>query len=103
MKITLMIDDKKKTFTAPFIGGRRLRDAMAMSEEMEGKQIGVESLDKIVDFMVDIFGKQFTIDDLYDGIESKELIPFYQKCIQKITGNLQNKANQLAELSGKNA
>lgn len=68
MKITLKIDGKDKDFTTDFISGRVLRRALEISNETNLSRISLDAMDKLVDFVVDVFGKQFTRDQFYDGI-----------------------------------
>ena len=75
MKIVLRIDDKEKTFLSDFISARMMRRTIEISKGVNFEDISVDELDTMVEYLVQLFGKQFTIDDVYDGLPSKELIP----------------------------
>lgn len=87
MKLSLLIDGQEKTFNAPFISARMLRAAIALSEKL--KTITVETLDEMVHFAVDVFGKQFTFDEFYDGVHAPEMIDTLTEVIHAVTGAVQ--------------
>lgn len=75
MKLTLKIDGKDKTFTAPFISGRMFRKTVELEElEMEGKLKGLELLDAQVEYMAELYGNQFTAEEYYDGIPGDKVV-----------------------------
>jgi len=96
MIIKLIIDDKERTFNTGFISGKKLRDTMAMSEEMEGKQQDTKTLDEMVDYVVDLYKDQFTRDQFYEGTASDKVISTFTDCIESVTGNLKNKSELIA-------
>lgn len=67
--IGISLGDKK--YTVPFITGRALRSAGEMDKLYERSQenevIGLEEMDKAVDWLCLLFGNQFTPDDVYDN------------------------------------
>lgn len=86
MDITLKLDNKNKTFTAGFISARMVRRTIAISQDINFDNISPEELDKLMDYIVELFGNQFTRDELYDGLASKDLIPTITKCINEVVG-----------------
>jgi hypothetical protein len=42
----------------------------------------------MVALIVELFGNQFTRDDVYDGLSSKDLIPTITKCINEVVGQM---------------
>ena len=105
MIIKLIINEKERTFKAGFISGRRLRETMDMSEKLEGKKQNGETLDSMVDYLVNLFGKQFTRDEFYDGIASDKILSTFTECVQGVMGNLANKSKllEVSEPHTKNA
>ncbi|MDO3680432.1 phage tail assembly chaperone G [Paenibacillus ehimensis] len=85
MEIVLRVEGEEKTFTQDFVSGRIFRKTLEMQKKIEG-DIDVSTLDLLVDYVVELFGKQFTRDDFYDGIEAKRLIPTIVGCIQSVVG-----------------
>ena len=47
-----------------------------------------EELDKLVDYIVELFGSQFTRDDVYDGLSSRDLLSTITNCINEVVGGM---------------
>ncbi|AEE92517.1 conserved protein of unknown function [Tepidanaerobacter acetatoxydans Re1] len=88
MEIVLKINGKDKTYTAGFISARMVRRTIEVSKEVNFDNILPEELDKLMDYIVELFGNQFTRDELYDGLASKDLIPTITKCINEVVGEV---------------
>jgi hypothetical protein len=86
MEIVLKVKGKDKTFTAGFISARMVRRTIAVSQEINFANISPAELDKLMDYIVELFGNQFTRDELYDGLASKNLIPTITECINEVVG-----------------
>ena len=86
MEIVLKTNGKDKTYTAGFISARMVRTTIAVSQEINFDNIAPEELDKLMDYIVELFGSQFTRDELYDGLASKDLIPTITRCINEVVG-----------------
>ena len=88
MEIILKKDKKAKTYTTGFISARMVRRTIEVSQEVDFDNITPEELDKLIDYIVELFGNQFTRDDVYDGLQSKDLIPTITKCINEVVGEM---------------
>lgn len=86
MEIVLKIKGKDKSFRAGFISARMVRRTIAISSEINFENISPEELDKLMDYIVELFGGQFDRDELYDGLASKDLIPTITRCINEVVG-----------------
>lgn len=86
MEITLRIDNKDKNFIAGFISARMVRRTVEVAKDINFENISPEELDKLMDYIVELFGNQFTRDEVYDGLSSKSLIPTITKCINEVVG-----------------
>jgi len=88
MQITLRIDGDNKTFINDFVKARVFRNALKMNERMrkEGNEISVETFDEMISFVVNVFDNQFTIDDVWDGLEAGKL----QDEIMRVFNNVLN-------------
>ncbi|WP_051891708.1 phage tail assembly chaperone G [Lysinibacillus sphaericus] len=88
MQIKLRIDGQEKTFTNDFVKARIFRNALKMNEEMskEGDEITVATFDKMMGFVVNVFDNQFTVDDLWDGLEGGN----FQDEIMRVFNNVLN-------------
>ncbi|PRR78440.1 MULTISPECIES: phage tail assembly chaperone G [Clostridium] len=88
MEIILKKDKKDKTYTTGFISARMVRRTIEVSQGVDFDNISPEELDKLIDYIVELFGNQFTRDDVYDGLQSKDLIPTITKCINEVVGEM---------------
>jgi hypothetical protein len=88
LEIVLKINGKDKTYTASFISARMVRRTIEVSKEVNFDNILPEELDKLMDYIVELFGNQFTRDELYDGLASKDLIPTITRCINEVVGEV---------------
>jgi hypothetical protein len=88
MQITLRLNGEEKTFTQDFISGRMFRRAIEMQKHFRdgAENLDVNTLDEMVGFVVESYGKQFTIDDFYDGIQSDKLISTIIQTIDEVIG-----------------
>ncbi|VUZ24349.1 Uncharacterised protein [Acetobacterium wieringae] len=94
MKITLMFENEEKTFTAGRPKGRMVRRAIRLAGSLKPESITEDTLDELIDYVVDVYGKQFTIDDFYDGL-------YYDEMMDKITETIEAIANGTAGRLGK--
>ena len=65
-----------------------VRRTIEVSQGVDFDNITPEELDKLIDYIVELFGNQFTRDDVYDGLQSKDLIPTITKCINEVVGEM---------------
>ncbi len=88
MQIKLRIDNKEKTYTNDFVKARVFRNALKMNEKMrdEGNDISVETFDEMIGFVVNVFDNQFTVDEVWDGLEAGKL----QDEIMRVFNNVLN-------------
>jgi hypothetical protein len=98
MEIILKKDKKDKTYTTGFISARMVRRTIEVSQGVDFDNISPEELDKLIDYIVELFNNQFTRDDVYDGLQSKDLIPTITKCINEVVGEM----TEVTEGEGKN-
>jgi hypothetical protein len=97
MKLNLIIAGKPKDFVAPFISARALKTTIKLANLFDADNITEDSFDVIVEYIVNLYGKQFTMDELYDGISSEELISTFMECVNEITGQLTKKLNSISD------
>ena len=88
MEIILKKDKGDKAYTTCFISARMVRRTIEVSQGVDFDNISPEELDKLIDYIVELFGSQFTRDDVYDGLQSKDLIPTITKCINEVVGEM---------------
>lgn len=90
IEIKLEINGEEKTFTCTKVKGILLRKTAAIVKTFNkmAEQLSEEEIDELVDYIVDVFGKQFTRDEYYDGTD-----------IEDIVGNIQDVAQKIIELA----
>lgn len=86
MEIKLFIDDKEKTFTVPFIKGRMFRRVIEINKKYDLNALDEDTLDILVDFVVDCFNEKFSRDQFYDGISADRLIDTVLGFMEKVSG-----------------
>lgn len=89
MRIALRIDGKEKEFKVDFISGRMFRRTIEMQklfrQRDDGKTVVDEAhLDSMVDYVVELFGRQFDRDQFYDGIDARKMLPTIVACINEV-------------------
>lgn len=83
-----------KTYLAPAPKGRMVRRAFEIVENINLANMKVTDLDNLVGYIVELFEKQFSLDDFYDGIEAAELMPTLMDCINLVVGKVGEKLAQ---------
>lgn len=83
MKISLFIDGEKREFIQNFIPARLFRQTIEVQKKLHG-EIDEKTLDALVEFLVNLFGKQFTIDQLYDGLDARLLLNTVVNCVNEV-------------------
>lgn len=101
MDISLIINGAEKKFSAPFIPARMLKETFKLSKELETKDPDETMIDTMVNYIVKLFGKKFTDDQLLDGMASDQLIPTFTNCITQVTGQLNEKLEPLQDPNAK--
>jgi len=91
IELKLEIDGEIKTFTCTKVKGILLRKTAAMSKVFDSmaKSVTDEKIDELVDYIVDVFGSQFTRDEYYNGTDIEDVVP-----------NIQNVAFEIMERAG---
>jgi hypothetical protein len=90
MKITL----RDKTYVAPVIMSRMVRKAYELLEVTKNPSGRVDELDMFVDYIVDLYGRQFSADEFYDGVPAADLYTTITEHLFEITNTTNNKLNQ---------
>ncbi|MBG9657095.1 phage tail assembly chaperone G [Cytobacillus firmus] len=83
MKIELL----EKVYVAPRPKARLFREALVITQERDLNNITPDVLDDLLQYVCDAFGNQFTIDDIYDGYASTDLIDLVTETIVYVIGD----------------
>jgi hypothetical protein len=84
-----------KTYIAPQPKARMVRNASEMAENLDEKKLKTADLDSMIDFVVELFGKKFTADDIWDGIDADKLIPIIIGCINGVMDGMNSKLSTI--------
>lgn len=88
MEIKLRINGKEKIFKVDSISARMVRRTIEVSDGINFKNLKAEELDKLVDYIVELFGNKFTRDEVYDGLSSKDLLSTITNCINEVVSGM---------------
>lgn len=91
-----VLEDKE--FLSPFISGRKLQETVIMGDKIQTGS-NADTIGSMAGYISNIFGYQFTKDQALDGLSSIDLISEFTRCIQEVTGGLNEKVDELAETS----
>lgn len=95
-----------KTYPYPiFVKGSITKQAIDLGAELEGIEENISSdiVDKMADFVVEVYGKQFKRDELIDGIQAHELMPKLSSVLQFVMSGDEEKGKQEKFIQEKNS
>ena len=73
-----------KTFVTNKIKARLVRKALEVKQEINPDNFTTDALDKLADFTCEAYKNKFTRDQLYDGLDSEQLIPILRETMEKV-------------------
>ncbi|OYD12559.1 hypothetical protein CHR37_06350 [Bacillus velezensis] len=90
LTIELELDGEKKRYVTPsYIGGLHFRLAATISQEFEDQSFNVYlNLDKYLQFVVDVFDRQFDVNTLEKGMDSRKIINTIYSVANYVLGNI---------------
>lgn len=83
-----------KTYVMPKVKTRMLRKAVEVNEKIDFNNLKTQDLDELVDFVVSLYGNQFTRDEFYDELDADKLIETLNNSINGIVGTMSGKLNE---------
>jgi len=81
----------EKTYVAKPAKARMFREAIAINEKIDFSNLTTEALDDLIGFVCTIYGNQFTIDDVYDGLDADKLVSTLSKSISGVVSGVTEK------------
>ena len=82
MKLSLRIDGEQHIFNMPtFIPARLIRQAPELADIPNNL---VEDMDKMVQYVVKVYGEQFTLDQYWDGVDARKFLSTTTEVINAI-------------------
>lgn len=79
-----------KTYRTKKIKAVYVREAFELIESI-GERVTLEKLDKMIDFVIRLYGEQFTAEDVYNGLEADALYPTLFGAIIGLTNGITEK------------
>ena len=80
-----------KTYVAKPVKARMFREAIAINEKIDFSNLKTKGLDELIGFICTIYGDQFTIDEVYDGLDADKLVSTLSKSISGIVNGVTEK------------
>lgn len=101
----LILDDEEKQikeridkeFESPFIPSKLLKKVFNVSNEIEANASDPANFDKMAGLIIQVFGWQFTREDVDEGIGSEDLILEFANCVEGIFGKMDEKMKALSD------
>ena len=90
MELTL----NDKVFVAKKIKARMLRMAIEVRAKVDFNDLSVDDLDELVDLTCEMYGKQFTRDEFYDGLDGDKLIDILANTLNGTIDGVLDKMNR---------
>lgn len=89
IQIGIVINKEIKTFTQHFIPARMFRRTIEMQQLLkkglsDQNTSALAELDTIVNYAVELFDRQFTADEFYNGISAQKVLPTLYACINAV-------------------
>lgn len=85
----------EKYWTPPFIPFKKVREAIELSQDLEKEGTSeLDAMDKLATFVVDVYGEQFTKDDLFDRVHGPDAIVTMQDNLMFIAQGTQSNATR---------
>lgn len=98
LSLLIEIDDKEKRFVTPKkVPGVLWRQAAMVAEEIESGEMIIADLDSHMQFVCDVFGNQFNIDDLENGVDARDLIKIIYASTLFVMGQVSIAAEMLTK------
>lgn len=82
---------EERTYVANTVKARMFRKAIEINEQIDFDKLKSKDLDTLIDFVVDVYGKQFTRDEFYDGLPADKLMSTLSESISGIVGGVTEK------------
>lgn len=83
MKIELL----EKVYVAPSPKARLFRQALVITQEKDLNNLTPDMLDELLQYVCDAFGNKFSIDEIYDGYASTDLVGLISETIMYVVGD----------------
>ena len=79
-------NEVKNTYSRSFVPWKMLKKAVMLSKEVVFDDMKAEDVDLIASLVVEVFGDQFTLEDLNDGADVGEMLAVIQNIVARASG-----------------
>ncbi|MGG3800463.1 phage tail assembly chaperone G [Metabacillus fastidiosus] len=101
LPLVLKMDGEDKRFVSPsFIKGVLFRQASDIATAIENNAEENFDLDTTLQFVCDVYGNQFDINQLENGIDARAMMKTLYAVVNFVVGNVAQASALLAETSG---
>ena len=76
-------NEVKKSFSRSFVPWKMLKKAVKLSQDIDFDKLKAEDMDQIAGLVVEVFGDQFTLEDLDDGADVGEMLVVIQNIVAR--------------------
>lgn len=80
-----------RTFTTGKMKSRLVVAALEVRQEINSTEFRVDSVHKLADFVCKVYKDKFTRDQLYDGLDSEQLLPTLKKTMEGAISGVTNR------------
>lgn len=108
MQITLKVKQEEsnkkvdKKYIAAFIPAILFKKTIQLANQFENvseNEISEEMSDIMVNYIVEVYDNQFTMEEFYAGADVGDILPKFRECIETIMTKFGNKTKELADLN----
>lgn len=92
----------EKKFQASFLPAILFKRTLQLNKEFENMgsdDMDEEATDTMVQYIVDVFDNQFTMEEFYQGCDIENILPKFKECIETVMNKFANKSKELADLN----
>lgn len=83
-------DEIKAEYSRSFIPWKLLKKAVSLSEQLNTENMGEETVDQLSELVVEVFGEQFSVQELEEGADLGEMMTVLMAIISRAGALMQN-------------
>ena len=84
MSIKIELNNGNDIYVCDKITGFMFRKALRLKEKQEQLGINTNLLDELAQFVCDVFNNQFTVSELYKGLETSEILKVFNNVLMLV-------------------
>lgn len=78
--------ENEKKLIAPAAKAKLFRKALVITKQYDLNNIEPETLDELLEFVAEVFEKEITVEDIYEGYPAKHLVKLIADAIGFVVG-----------------